>query len=238
MESLRRKIDSLNLKILQLFEARLYLVRYIIKIKQKRGISVLDRARELDILKMVMHNSCKELGGYVWLLFRSILNISKLMQYEMIGSNFIHKLKKNIKISGLKVGGVSRFVLVKGTNLYRVLACGRHVYVCGLLKFKNGVYYCLSCNIYFERGFNIVLIKLKFENINELYLYLFGVLTLKKVRILKFNILEKNAKFIELFVYCLGYFKSLRCFSNFVKCLTHEGFKLTVYGCFKIKKAV
>lgn len=242
MERLRRKIDILNLKILRLFEARLCLVHDIIKIKQKRGVGVLNRAREEYILRMVRASSCKELQSYVLLLFCNILNISKLMQYEKIYSNFIYKLKQDVIVSGLKFGNANslinggKFVLVKSSSLYRFLArfCG-HIYVCGLLRRKGCVYYCLSGSIHFERGFNIVLIKLKLDNINELYSYFFEVLTLKKIKILKFSVLERNVRFVELFLHCFGYFKNLQYFLNFIKCLACEDLNLRLYGCFKLR---
>jgi chorismate mutase len=78
---LRRKIDSIDKKILRLLEKRVEIAKKIIKTKIKRGLEITDRKREKEIienLKKATKN--KILKKYLSQIYKIVFKISKMQK--------------------------------------------------------------------------------------------------------------------------------------------------------------
>jgi len=75
---LRRKIDLIDRKILDLLDQRRQIAEKIIKMKIKSGLKVTDRKRENEIVKNLMKRSRnKTLRKYIPSIYKIIFKISK-----------------------------------------------------------------------------------------------------------------------------------------------------------------
>jgi chorismate mutase/prephenate dehydratase len=75
---LRRKIDLIDRKILDLLDQRRRIAEKIIKMKIKSGLKVTDRKRENEIIKNLMkRNRNKTLRKYIPSIYKIIFKISK-----------------------------------------------------------------------------------------------------------------------------------------------------------------
>ena len=75
---LRRKIDLIDRKILDLLDQRRQIAEKIIKMKIKSGLKVTDRKRENEIIKNLMKRSRnKTLRKYIPSIYKIIFKISK-----------------------------------------------------------------------------------------------------------------------------------------------------------------
>jgi chorismate mutase/prephenate dehydratase len=75
---LRRKIDLIDRKILDLLDQRRRIAEKIIKMKIKSGLKVTDRKRENEIIKNLMKRTKnKILRKYVPSIYKIIFKISK-----------------------------------------------------------------------------------------------------------------------------------------------------------------
>lgn len=82
IDELRKEIDKIDGKMLELFEERMALVNEISKIKKKGNINILDKNREEEILSLVDNISKEDLKKYNSELFKKILELSKEYQNE------------------------------------------------------------------------------------------------------------------------------------------------------------
>jgi len=75
---LRRKIDLIDRKILDLLDQRRQIAEKIIKMKIKSGLKVTDRKRENEIIKSLMKRTkSKILRKYLPSIYKIIFKISK-----------------------------------------------------------------------------------------------------------------------------------------------------------------
>ena len=102
LESLRRKIDEVDAVIVQAFEKRIQIAEEIARCKIERGLPVLDRGREAEVLKkreeMLFD---KRLCGDIDRLYELLMSMSRAYQRRVVGKHAAEK--KNCSGSG-KVG--------------------------------------------------------------------------------------------------------------------------------------
>lgn len=89
---LRNKINSIDKKLLSLFEKRMHISLKIAKYKISNKKSILDGNRENKILKIIKDTSTPKFSNSNHCLFSTIINIGKFMQYKKIKT-----LPKNIE---------------------------------------------------------------------------------------------------------------------------------------------
>lgn len=79
LDDIRREIDLIDDRILQLFIKRLNLTKEIAEIKKESNMPALDPHREKDILKKVAANS-PGYESYTEILFQLMMDLSKHQQ--------------------------------------------------------------------------------------------------------------------------------------------------------------
>lgn len=88
LQELRKKIDVLDRKMVELFEERMEVCRQVAEYKIQSSTKVLDRARELEKLEAVRdlaHNEFNRHG--VQELFQQIMAMSRKLQYQLLESH-------------------------------------------------------------------------------------------------------------------------------------------------------
>ena len=82
----REKLNQIDDQIVPLFVERMKTVLDIAQYKKDRGLAVLDRSRETDILNRVTAASGEEFAGYTRVLFNTLFDLSRSYQ-----SQFMHR---------------------------------------------------------------------------------------------------------------------------------------------------
>jgi chorismate mutase len=78
IKELRKKIDFIDKKILQLLKERKKLAEKIIKIKIRKGIKITDKKREKEIIeRLIKQTKDKILKKYIPSIYKIIFKISK-----------------------------------------------------------------------------------------------------------------------------------------------------------------
>ena len=264
MEEIRKKINDKDEKILKFFEERLQLVLKILQFKKEEGLLIENLKREEEVLNNVLKNS-SSFYEFNILLFKNIINISKILQYEKLNYGFKKSLiKKNYYNRKIKVFAVnveneffnlkkflkfdvhnlpnlnSAFFKLKKSkcesllilkikkdefNVFK-LALKYGVIVNEVINFKNYNYLIFSKNIYFKKGNNILTIKLKIKDLNNILLVLSYIEQNFKIKVLNL-IKEENSLILSIRVYIedeLILLKILNLFSNFMSSLKILGF--------------
>lgn len=84
LETLRARIDEVDLKLLELFEQRMEIAREIARYKDENGLPVLDAGRERALLQeRLARVKDRKLSAGAEAFFRSLLNLSKDEQRRM-----------------------------------------------------------------------------------------------------------------------------------------------------------
>ena len=83
MQELRERIDGINDEILQLFLERMAISEKIVAEKQKKGMPLVDRARERAILAEVQEKA-GDMEAYAYHLFSKLIALSKARQSELL----------------------------------------------------------------------------------------------------------------------------------------------------------
>ncbi|MFZ5974239.1 MAG: prephenate dehydratase [Bacillota bacterium] len=84
LETLRARIDEVDLKLLDLFEQRMEIAREIARYKDENGLPVLDAGRERTLLQeRIARVKDPQLAAGAEAFFRSLLNLSKDEQRRM-----------------------------------------------------------------------------------------------------------------------------------------------------------
>lgn len=83
----RKKIDSIDDKLLELFRERMTLSREIGRLKQQEHTPVLNPEREREILLRVSREAGPELGDYTRVLFQMLFELSRSYQHACSGTN-------------------------------------------------------------------------------------------------------------------------------------------------------
>ena len=82
--SLRKKIDKVDAKLVELFAKRMARAGEIAKVKKAGGIPVLDSAREEQTLEEVAALSPDEYKEYTKRLYRTLFEVSRDYQNRLI----------------------------------------------------------------------------------------------------------------------------------------------------------
>ena len=103
LSQIRKEIDDIDAKLIQLFKERMRCSDNVAKIKEKEGIPVFDKEREASILKKVKENA-GEYGNSIAVLYAAMMSASRMRQYRAVGENEIERIEKNsprkLNISG------------------------------------------------------------------------------------------------------------------------------------------
>lgn len=98
IDNLRNKIDSIDKKLLSLFEKRMHVSLKIAKYKISNKKNIFDTSRENKILKTIKNNSTPKFSNSNHFLFSTIINIGKFLQYKKI-KTLPENIEKIINIS-------------------------------------------------------------------------------------------------------------------------------------------
>lgn len=81
----RKAIEDIDIQMAALFEARMKCVEDIAAYKKKNGIPILDTGREKELAgRNEMHIKVEELKPYYRQFIRSVMDISKQYQLELM----------------------------------------------------------------------------------------------------------------------------------------------------------
>lgn len=87
LNELRNKIDGIDKELVKLFKERMETAAEVGRFKQKNGVPVSDSVRESEILNNVSNNVPEELQGYTETLYRTIFELSRSYQKEIISQS-------------------------------------------------------------------------------------------------------------------------------------------------------
>ncbi len=82
---LREKIDRCDRRIVETFCERMDITLGVAEYKKRRGLPVLDSAREKQLLDKIEKLAGDELGGYAHVLYNTLLSVSRARQHKMLG---------------------------------------------------------------------------------------------------------------------------------------------------------
>jgi monofunctional chorismate mutase len=80
IQKLRKEIDCIDNRIVNLLERRLRVIKKISGLKKKNNIAVFDKEREVEIIKNVKSKTSPEFREFVSAVFEEILTKSKQAQ--------------------------------------------------------------------------------------------------------------------------------------------------------------
>lgn len=87
LEELRKTIDAVDRKILDLFKDRMTVSAEIARFKKANGMAVLDVDREKDKLDKIAKNVEDELAAYTSKLYLTLADLSKAYQRELFDAD-------------------------------------------------------------------------------------------------------------------------------------------------------
>ena len=98
IEELRGNIDKVDEKIVELMKERLDVASQIAEYKRQNNISVLDKARERELLNRVSDLAGEEYSSEIRTLFNDIMSISRARQSRLLGvkSSYFEKIDEAI----------------------------------------------------------------------------------------------------------------------------------------------
>ncbi len=82
LEDYRREIDSVDRRMIELFEERMRIAGGIAAYKRAHALPVLDKSREEQKLKALSQSASPEFAPYVAELWRKIFELSRAYQEE------------------------------------------------------------------------------------------------------------------------------------------------------------
>jgi chorismate mutase/prephenate dehydratase len=96
LSDLRGKIDSIDEKLLRLFEERMEVISEVAIHKKSNGIPVLDRQREAEKLNAISEKANPKTEHYAGILYNTLFDLSRSFQRSVIRSES-SALRKEIK---------------------------------------------------------------------------------------------------------------------------------------------
>jgi chorismate mutase/prephenate dehydratase len=88
LKEIRKEIDDIDGKLVELFEKRMGLCRDVAEYKIETGMQVLDRKRETEKLAVLSEQASSEFTRYgVRELFTQIMSMSRKLQYELLADH-------------------------------------------------------------------------------------------------------------------------------------------------------
>ena len=100
LSDIRKDIDRIDDELIELFKERMDCAREVGYYKKERGIPVLNTQRENEVLDDVQKKG-GEYGSYARLLFSNIMELSRALQHNIVGSG--RELREEIVRSGTTV---------------------------------------------------------------------------------------------------------------------------------------
>lgn len=85
LEELRREIDSIDQKMVELFKRRMEVVTQVAAYKKERGLPILDASRERALLGKVGQAAGDELADYIQSVYRTLLAASRSYETGKLG---------------------------------------------------------------------------------------------------------------------------------------------------------
>lgn len=85
LEELRREIDSIDQKMVELFKRRMEVVTQVAAYKKERGLPILDTSRERALLGKVGQAAGDELADYIQSVYRTLLAASRSYETGKLG---------------------------------------------------------------------------------------------------------------------------------------------------------
>lgn len=85
LEELRREIDSIDQKMVELFKRRMEVVTQVAAYKKERGLPILDASRERALLGKVGQAAGDELADYIQSVYRTLLSASRSYETGKLG---------------------------------------------------------------------------------------------------------------------------------------------------------
>lgn len=85
LEELRREIDSIDQRMVELFKRRMEVVTQVAAYKKERGLPILDASRERALLGKVGQAAGDELADYIQSVYRTLLAASRSYETGKLG---------------------------------------------------------------------------------------------------------------------------------------------------------
>ena len=116
LSEIRVDIDRIDNQIIKLFKERMDCAKEVGIYKASKGIPVLNENRENEILDAVEEKG-GEYGAYARLLYSNIMELSRALQHNIVGSgkaikDIINKASNKLPVENIKVG----YQGIKGAN--------------------------------------------------------------------------------------------------------------------------
>ena len=87
LDELRQRINACDQTIMEEFTRRMELCKQVALYKQSQGMQIFQTSREKEILDRVRNQSPEGLDGSATLLFQTLMDISKYLQYRELHKN-------------------------------------------------------------------------------------------------------------------------------------------------------
>lgn len=116
LSEIRVEIDKIDNQIIELFKQRMDCAKDVGIYKVSKGIPVLNQSRENEILNAVEEKG-GEYGAYARLLYSNIMELSRALQHNIVGSgktlkDVINNASGELPVENIKVG----YQGIKGAN--------------------------------------------------------------------------------------------------------------------------
>ena len=117
LKEIRNRIDKIDKKMVELIEERLHIVKEVALYKKQNNMKIFDGEREKEVIKKNLENvKDKELGKYIEIILRDIMDSSKEYQKFKIGRE--EKYVNNLNFYEKRIG----YTGVPGSYAYEVLS--------------------------------------------------------------------------------------------------------------------
>ena len=84
LDELRKKINGIDAQLAKLFDERMEICRDVARYKIENGLPVFQKDRENEIIKKVRESAPKGMEGAHEVLFSTVMDISKSLQYAEV----------------------------------------------------------------------------------------------------------------------------------------------------------
>ena len=113
---IRKRIDQIDRKLVELIEERLEIVKEVALYKKENNMKIFDRKREEEVIDKNLSNvKNEELKHYIEIILKDIMDSSKEYQKFKIGSS--KEYVNNLDFNGKKLG----YTGVPGAYAYEVM---------------------------------------------------------------------------------------------------------------------
>ena len=147
LSEIRTEIDSIDEQIIELFKKRMDCAKEVGNYKKANNIPVLNQARENEILDAIEERG-GEYGSYARLLYSNIMELSRALQHNIVGSGadikeVISNVETEIPKTNVKVG----YQGMKGVEAYVQSYNGKKAVIGSEIKYISGATLTISRNL-------------------------------------------------------------------------------------------